>query len=1088
MLEQEIQKVYEVAKRARGKGLDPTLTPESSMVIDLPSLVEALVGPKGVGKIIRELSKFLPREEVALKVAEGIVRGNLMEGEKPEKIAEQAIRTGLAILTEGVTAAPVQGISGVKIKEGPKGKYLAVYFAGPIRSAGGTDQALTVVLSDYVRQLLGLPKYSPSRQAVERFIEEIRLYERNVTRFQYHFSDETLRFVLERLPVEVTGVKTDPIEVSTYRNVPGIETNGLRGGALLVVNDGLLGRAPKVLAIVERVGLAGWDWLKEVSIKKEKSKGIMEEVIAGRPVFSISDRPGGFRLRYGRARNTGLACVGIHPLTMKILHNFLAIGTQIKLDLPAKGGIVTPVDYIEPPIIKTPDGTVLRVTSEDEIPEEYHVLFLGDLLISYGDFHYANKELAPSGYVEEWWSQDLHAKINELGIEQASSLTGISTDRLELFVAKPFEMVPSFAEAKKISELGVPLHPQYTFFWRNLQSGKEVLDLRRWLFESEVDIDEKTIVGDLWAKPLLEAIYVPHKVEDGKILISGKDALALMFNLGYGREVTISEDLPPLEIVKKLAGVEIKDRVGTWLNARMGRPEKAKRREMKPVVHVLFPVGLAGKSQRNVLEAAKKGIIEVDLEVRKCPKCGLETFKFSCPKCNNLTYSTGRHAKQKVNLKEEVSNAYAKARVGPLKVVKGVKGLMNKTRTAEPLIKGFLRAKYNLSVYRDGTVRFDATNAPLTHFKPKEIGVPVEKLRELGYLTDYKGRPLTSPEQICELKFQDVIIPKKCAEYLVRVAQFLDDLLTKVYGEPAFYKVTKPEDLIGHLIIGLAPHTLCGVFGRIIGITKSAVCYAHPIWHSAKRRDCDGDEDAIMLALDVLINFSKSYLPEKVGGIMDAPILLISSINLKEIQRQALEVDVDSRYPKEFYEATWKNVPAKEFTDKIRLIQHLVFEKGTIEFTTPTSNIDSGNLSTVYSRLPTMPEKISAQFELMERLSSVDVRDVALKVLTTHFLRDIIGNLRAFTIQAFRCKSCNRKYRRPPLSGRCLSCGGELTLTVHRGGIEKYLNLAEHLVERYQLPEYYMQRIQLVRDEINLLFERAPKEEKSPVKTLTEFM
>ena len=146
-------------------------------------------------------------------------------------------------------------------------------------------------------------------------------------------------------------------------------------------------------------------------------------------------------------------------------------------------------------------------------------------------------------------------------------------------------------------------------------------------------------------------------------------------------------------------------------------------------------------------------------------------------------------------------------------------------------------------------------------FKPKEINVTVEKLRELGYTVDWQGNELRSEDQIVELKPQDVILSKDCVEYLVKVAKFIDDLLVKFYGLEPFYNVEKPEDLIGHLIIGLAPHTLVGVLGRIIGFTEANVCLAHPLWHSAKRRDCDGDEDSLMLALDTVLNFSKSYLP-----------------------------------------------------------------------------------------------------------------------------------------------------------------------------------------------------------------------------------
>jgi DNA polymerase II large subunit len=118
-----------------------------------------------------------------------------------------------------------------------------------------------------------------------------------------------------------------------------------------------------------------------------------------------------------------------------------------------------------------------------------------------------------------------------------------------------------------------------------------------------------------------------------------------------------------------------------------------------------------------------------------------------------------------------------------------------------------------------------------------------------------------------------------------------------------------------------------------------------------------------------------------------------------------------------------------------------------------------------------MNEKLEGQLELAEKIEAVEVRRVALKVLTKHFMRDIAGNLRAFSTQGFRCKSCSKRFRRLPLKGKCPMCGGELTLTVYRGGIEKYLEAAQHLVEKYELPSHYSQRISLVKEEIDALFE-----------------
>ena len=63
------------------------------------------------------------------------------------------------------------------------------------------------------------------------------------------------------------------------------------------------------------------------------------------------------------------------------------------------------------------------------------------------------------------------------------------------------------------------------------------------------------------------------------------------------------------------------------------------------------------------------------------------------------------------------------------------------------------------------------------------------------------------------------------------------------------------------------------------------------------------------------------------------------------------------------------------------------------------------------------------------------------------------------------------------MKGKCPECGGALTLTVYRGGIEKYLDAAKHLVKKYDLPIYYAQRIALIENEIKHLFEgKGPKQ------------
>jgi DNA polymerase II large subunit len=1109
VLEKSLGSIYAVARKAREKGLDPALVPEPEVAKDLAELVEGLVGPYGVAEGIRDLSKKMHREALAFKIAEQIVKGKFGQMDAREA-AEQAIRTALAILTEGITAAPVQGVARIEIKSNPdRTKYLAIYYAGPIRSAGGTEQALTLVIGDFIRRLLGLDRYKPKEEESARFIEEVRLFERAVARFQYHISNEELRRAIQHIPVEVTGTESDPVEVSSFRNLPRIETNRVRGGAIRVVNDGIVGRSAKVWTIIEKLKIEGWDWLREIrEISQKKNAGFMADVIAGRPIFSFPSRTGGFRLRYGRARNTGLTAVGIHPATMMVVQNFLAAGTQLRLEGPGKGGVVVPVDTIEPPVVRLKTGSVVRVTLQNskQIKKMIDkILFLGDLLIGFGDFLYTNKPLRPSGFTEEWWHEELLAAIDQKfdsNLKEAAKAASIPASRLEILVADPFKNRPNAKEAIVLSStLGIPLHPFFTFFWSNI-SPEEFGALRNWLLSSETEVENtiiKEIVGvkDKTMKGLLEKLCIPHQVIANKITIKNDEAHIFALCLGVHvpkQQIDFSKSV--FESMQKFTGIPIREKAPSFVGARMGRPEKAKRREMRPLVHALFPVGLAGGSRRNLTEAANKGAIEVDLVRRRCLECNEITFITRCARCGSETLlekfcpqcgrglkedicpvckvSTRSYEKQQINLRDLMNTASRKLRLPHLNLVKGVKGLTNETKTAEILEKGVLRARYDLSVFKDGTIRFDVTNAPLTHFKPKEIGVSVEKLRKHSYSYDHEGNSLTESNQICELKIQDIVIPQKCAEYFVRVANFLDELLEKVYELPPYYKVKRVDDLVGRLVVGLAPHTSVGIIGRIIGFTPLNVCYAHPLWHSAKRRDCDGDEDTLMLALDTILNFSKVYLPSQIGGIMDAPILIIPLVNPVEVQRQAHEVDVAEKYPILFYEKTLQKTGPREVSELIDLIEHRLNTAAQFEgfkYTIPVSDINSGNPESAYKKLGKMTDKLHSQLMLAEKIEAVDAEIVARKVLTTHFVRDIAGNLRAFTTQKFRCKACNKKFRRMPLRGKCPACKGELTLTVYRGGIEKYLPAALQLIKKYGLSEYYAQRLSMVEDEIRTLFE-----------------
>ena len=74
-----------------------------------------------------------------------------------------------------------------------------------------------------------------------------------------------------------------------------------------------------------------------------------------------------------------------------------------------------------------------------------------------------------------------------------------------------------------------------------------------------------------------------------------------------------------------------------------------------------------------------------------------------------------------------------------------------------------------------------------------------------------------------------------------------------------------------------------------------------------------------MLALDAFLNFSREYLPDQIGGIMDSPLFIIRTLVPEEVQRQAHEFDVSDKYPLAFYGETLRGRPARELIDLIDL-------------------------------------------------------------------------------------------------------------------------------------------------------------------------
>jgi len=99
----------ELADRCRGMGLDPTLDVESKITFDLADRIESLLDLPGIAERLRQMFSQQTKEETALKIAEELALGRFGNFETTQELLDTAVRLGLAVITDGVTVAPIQG-------------------------------------------------------------------------------------------------------------------------------------------------------------------------------------------------------------------------------------------------------------------------------------------------------------------------------------------------------------------------------------------------------------------------------------------------------------------------------------------------------------------------------------------------------------------------------------------------------------------------------------------------------------------------------------------------------------------------------------------------------------------------------------------------------------------------------------------------------------------------------------------------------------------------------------------------------------------------------------------------------------------
>ena len=215
------------------------------------------------------------------------------------------------------------------------------------------------------------------------------------------------------------------------------------------------------------------------------------------------------------------------------------------------------------------------------------------------------------------------------------------------------------------------------------------------------------------------------------------------------------------------------------------------------------------------------------------------------------------------------------------------------------------------------------------------------------------------------------------------------------------------------------------------------------------------------------------------------PLVLNARIDVGEVDDQILDFEVvpEGHYPLDLYRAAEERKHSSEV--KVLSVKDLLKENripySGLGFTHDTSDMNTGVSCSNYKILATMQDKVKRQMELVEKIRASDTSDTARLVIERHFIRDMRGNLRKFSMQGFRCVLCGESLRRPPISGVCpaAACKGKIIFTIHEGGIKKYLEPALELANKYNLSSYIKQSLELTKRYIDSIFGRETEKQET---------
>jgi DNA polymerase II large subunit len=1060
-LENIISEYLDVAQRARSKGIDPSKQFETKILNDPRDRFQELTNISNISNFINEFQKSDILN--VFNTVKNFVKGKYGFYVESEDSINTALRLAMSVLTNACDTK-VTSFMYITIKEDErKNKYFDVKINDSYRLISSYKLFIALLLVEEIRKA-----YHYERRPDQKVIEALDILQKAVylsNTLSYNENEILLtKYVIEKLS----------FTISFRSNNPDVNSESAQSAYYLrnlikFVNKVFGNRIRKNIAIIEKLNLDSWVWLKDlITYDVNDRRNSHYNIVLCNP------SEGGFQLRVGEAQNTFRNFVGIHPSIFEIFSDFMYEGCNAIISIGnnklATCKLVS-VNSLTPPVVKLSSGSTKRldnITITHQIKQKIEkILSFGDILIPIQVLPASIRKSIMESYTDQLWLNDILQKINintTLESERPTNSIVKLTDGGLFFNFTIKELVDIS------QQLRIPLHNAANLEWNRINARE--LDVLYEQITTPLFSNERIMASDL--NILLNKLGIEYESTNKGLIIS--EEYAYLLSKILKKKPNIDENKSIYTLLKEISGIDIFPKIYVGLSI----PQKVKTKRFENEFHGILPAIQTDTSGRHydIVSFCKSGkkivspvyfceVCSKYIPYSKCPLCNNECKEsFYCEQCGrinkyNICSVCGSVTKDtgpiEYNWDEFLIKASSNTRTQPYAPLIGL-NYETGFESIERLEKAILRQKHNIKVSIDGVTKFYIRNLPLKFFKANQISVDKDILLKLGYHEDIFGNELKSNDQILSIKPQDVIISYKLADQLRRVADFIDETLTSLYQQEAFFQIKSIDDLIGHLIVGIPQNNECGIVGRIIGFTNLDACFSSTQWSTFTKGISQNNEYAIMLLLDVLINFSKKFLTNERAIYMNpfylqlrtTPIsaknanvsLNISSLNTVKKASDNIKTNLTTEEFKIFYSKHHNTMCLwSEISDSIQITRNKA-EKSLL------------NLAQI-------------QLSILNKTTNL-TNDIIIGMIQDYLLPFLRKQIKEFGTK-YRCQHCNKTYRRPPISSSCIVCNKQVKPTISLDTIETVYNFITVLTESSGINQRLRDELTIIKENISIL-------------------